>query len=67
MKKEITNSLHASAVGALATFDSSVPTNWKQKHQGQHTEVLFARANTDITAMSPQRRINGNIPAGYLG
>jgi hypothetical protein len=60
LNEETTDSLNASTVGALTTFKSFVPMNWKKKRQTQHNlELSFLKAITDVTGKSPQRRRNG--------
>jgi hypothetical protein len=66
-KDETTDSLCASAVEAPATLKSSVCTNWKWKHWGQHiVGVPFVKTVTDITGTSPQIRKNGDMSVGHL-
>jgi hypothetical protein len=48
MKEETTNSLRASIVGALATVEISVPTNWQPV--GYSGQTALRREQCDMTA-----------------
>jgi hypothetical protein len=62
-KRNTTDSLRASAVGAPATFKGSAVENGRRN--ADDVEVPFARLITDITGTSPQKRRTGNMPRGY--
>jgi hypothetical protein len=49
IKEETVDSLHTGAVGSLATFVSSVPTNWKMKWW--HTYRLLRTRSLKVGAM----------------
>jgi hypothetical protein len=63
-----TDSLHASDVEALATYDISAPRDHKKKYQPQHdAELSFTKAITNITVTSTQKRRNSSTPVDYSG
>lgn len=60
-KEETTNILHAGAVGAMATFESSVATGWMQSRWSQNNiKTPFTRMITCVTGTYPWR-INGDM------
>jgi hypothetical protein len=65
MKVETIDGLHVGAIRAQATFESSVATNRKENHWGQHAiEAPFTRMITDVTGTYPWRR-NGDLYATW--